>query len=55
MPHGMLMLTGSNTMSKNTKLIIDEEKIAELATSKDAQEAFFGKDGLLKQLVKKYS
>ena len=39
-------------MTKDTKSIIDEETIAELATSPNAQEAFFGKDGLIKQLVK---
>ncbi|MFO1259131.1 MAG: IS256 family transposase [Gammaproteobacteria bacterium] len=31
---------------------MDEKKIAELATSKDAQEAFFGKNGLIKELIK---
>lgn len=39
-------------MTKDTNLIIDEDKIAELATSPSAQEAFFGKNGLIKQLLK---
>lgn len=39
-------------MHKDLKDIIDEKKIAELATSKDAQEAFFGKNGLIKELIK---
>lgn len=39
-------------MQKDLKDIIDEKKIAELATSKDAQEAFFGKNGLIKELIK---
>lgn len=39
-------------MHKDLKGIIDEKKIAELATSKDAQEAFFGKNGLIKELIK---
>lgn len=48
----MLTDTGNTAMHKDFKDIIDEEKLAELATSKDAQEAFFGKEGLIKQLVK---
>lgn len=40
-------------MQKYLKDILDEKKIAELATSKDAQEAFFGKNGLIKELIKK--
>lgn len=39
-------------MQKDLKDIIDEKKIAELATSPNAQEAFFGKNGLIKELVK---
>ncbi len=37
----MLTDTGNTAMHKDFKDIIDEEKLAELATSKDAQEAFF--------------
>lgn len=48
----MLTDTGNTAMHKDFKDIIDQEKLAELATSKDAQEAFFGKEGLIKQLVK---
>ena len=48
----MPIITGHDIMSKDTQLIIDQAKIAELATSKDAQEAFFGKDGLIKQMIK---
>lgn len=33
-------------MQKDYKDLIDEQKIAELATSPNAQEAFFGRDGL---------
>lgn len=39
-------------MHKDLKDLLDEKKIAELATSKDAQEAFFGKNGLIKDLIK---
>ena len=49
----MLTDTGNNTMHKDLKNIIDENKIAELATSPNAQEAFFGKNGLIKELLKK--
>lgn len=48
----MLTDTGYNAMQNNLKDIIDEKKIAELATSPNAQEAFFGKNGLIKELVK---
>src|SRR5579872_5582696 len=48
----MLTDTGNNAMQKDFKDIIDEKKIAELATSPNAQEAFFGKNGLIKELVK---
>jgi len=40
-------------MHKDLKALLDEKKIAELATSKDAQEAFFGKNGLIKDLIKR--
>ncbi len=43
----MLKDTGNTAMQNDFKDILDEKKIAELATSKDAQEAFFGKDGLI--------
>ena len=39
-------------MHKDLKDLVDEKKIAKLATSKDAQEAFFGKNGLIKDLIK---
>lgn len=39
-------------MHKDLKDIIDENKIAKLAISPNAQEAFFGKNGLIKELVK---
>ncbi len=48
----MLTDTGNNAMHKDLKDIIDEKRIAELATSENAQEAFFGKNGLIKQLIK---
>lgn len=48
----MLTDTGNLAMQKDLKEIIDEKKIAELATSPNAQEAFFGKNGLIKELVK---
>jgi putative transposase len=49
----MLTDTGNHAMQKDLKDIIDEKKIAELATSPNAQEAFFGKKGLIKELLKK--
>lgn len=48
----MLTDTGNNAMHKELKEIIDEKKIAELANSPNAQEAFFGKNGLIKELIK---
>lgn len=48
----MLTDTGYTAMHKDLKELLDEKKIAELATSKDAQEAFFGKNGLIKDLIK---
>lgn len=39
-------------MQKELKDIIDDKTIAELAISPNAQEAFFGKNGLIKELVK---
>jgi transposase-like protein len=48
----MLIDTGETAMDKDLKDLVDEKKIAELATSKDAQEAFFGKNGLIKDLIK---
>ena len=49
----MLEDTGKIAMHKDLKDLLDKEKIAELATSKDAQEAFFGKNGLIKDLIKR--
>lgn len=49
----MLTDTGNDAMQKDYKDIIDEKKIAELATSANAQEAFFGRNGLIKELLKK--
>ena len=48
----MLKDTGNIAMHKDLKDLLDDKKIAELATSKDAQEAFFGKNGLIKDLIK---
>lgn len=48
----MLTDTGNNAMQKDLKDIIDDKTIAELATSPNAQEAFFGKNGLIKELIK---
>ena len=48
----MLTDTGYTAMHKDLKELLDEKKIAELATSKDAQEAFFGKNGLIRDLIK---
>jgi putative transposase len=49
----MLTDTGKLAMQKEDfKDILDEKKIAELAISPNAQEAFFGKNGLIKELVK---
>jgi len=49
----MLTDTGNNAMHKNLNDIIDEKTISELATSPNAQESFFGKNGLIKELLKK--